>query len=99
MSQPDRTIEPMTSDWDALRPHHERGALFLVDADLDPIAVAHAIARDSADEVRGLIESGRLRRPAPDEVARWNQAPMAHQFRFGIVQPYVVARRIEQARA
>lgn len=94
MSDAEPTIEPMISDWEALRPHHTRGGLFLVEPPLDPVVVAQAIARDDADEVRRLLESGKLRRATPDEAANWEQAPLAHQFRFGIVQPYVVAQPI-----
>ncbi len=90
-----RALEALESDWVALRDHHRRGALFVVAPELDPLVVARAVASDAVEEVRAHLEAGRLRPPSADEAERWSAEPEAHRFRFYIVQPYVVAQRIE----
>jgi hypothetical protein len=89
-----RPIEVMASEWNALAPHHQRGALFLLDVDLDVRAVAEAIAGDRRIEVEALVGSGRLRRPTQDEERLFAASPETHRFRFAIVQPYIVAQRL-----
>ncbi len=91
-----RTLEAFESDWAALAAHHARGALFLVAAEADPLAIARAVAADAVDEVRGHLEAQRLRRPSADEVERFAAAPSEHRFVFYIVQPYVVAQPLER---
>lgn len=92
-----RALEEFESDWTALRMHHQRGALFVLEAGMDPLEVARAIASDAIDVVRGHLESGRLRRPSVEEAEQWSAAPDGHRFRFYIVQPYVVARSVGAA--
>jgi hypothetical protein len=94
MSTEARSIEALETDWRALRPHHERGALFLVSKGADLRTVALAIAEDRSDEVAALIASERLRRASAEEAALWNDESDAHRFRFAIVQPYIVAERL-----
>jgi hypothetical protein len=89
-----RSVEVLTTEWNALAPHHQRGALFVLADEVELRDAAEAIAEDRKAEVEALVASGRLRRPTPEEVERWAAAPEAHGFRFAIVQPYIVAQRL-----
>ncbi len=99
MTTEPRQVEVMASEWNALAPHHQRGALFLLADDLDLRAVAEAIAGDRRAEVEPLVTSGQLRRVTEDEAQRFTASPEAHRFRFAIVQPYIVAQRLATADA
>jgi len=92
MADAERSTELFTTEWDALAMHHRRGALLLVDAEIALPDVARALAADEADQVRQWLEAGRVRRPTPDEVSRW-EAEQGEHFVSAIVQPYVLAQR------
>ena len=72
--------------------HHRRGALFVVAPELLLVDVAVAIAEDDTELVGGWIAEGKLTRPDPTDVERWESGEPA-PFRAVIVQPYVLAQR------
>ena len=86
------TSEILPCDWGALRPHHQREALFLVSPDLDLVEAALAVASNRADRVEAWLTVGRLGRP---EAA---MAPVleAGRFQFVIVQPFVLAQLLSK---
>ncbi len=77
--------------WTPLAMHAKREALFLVDASLDLGDAAYALASNRTSVVAHWLERGLLRRPTPEERARFDLAPEERSFRFVIVQPYVLA--------
>ena len=85
--------ERAATDWRSLKPHHERGALFLVSGGVELLDAAVAIAEDDSAAVAGWLAQGALARPTDDEADRWTEEPDA-TFEFLIVQPYVVAVRV-----
>jgi hypothetical protein len=87
--------EVLACGWDALAPHHARGALLVVRPDLDLIAAASAIARDRHDRVEIWLAVGRIGRPGDDLVRRW--CTVSPRFQFVIVQPFVVAQELTAA--
>lgn len=78
------------ADWNALKAHHERGALFLVAGDLDLYEVACSIALDDVDSVKAWIESEKLIQPGEDEVKTWEADEYRKLGSFLILQPYVI---------
>ena len=79
-------------DWRRLAPHAKRGGLVLVDAALDLVEVAVAVATDESALVAQWMEALQLRRPSPDQIESW-QDDTEERFSVVIVQPYVLAQR------
>lgn len=86
--------ELLPSEWKMLAMHYRRDALFVVGSDLPLLEVAVAIAEDRAERVRAWIEAGRITRPTPAQVEAW-EAEVGAQFVSAIVQPYVLAQRLD----
>ncbi len=76
-----------TVAWSWLRPHHRRGILFLVDAEIELLEVAVAVAGDRVEMIREWLAAGSLQRPGPETVAVWESD--GGLFRGVIVKPYV----------
>ncbi len=79
-------------DWRPLAPHAKRGGLVLVDAALDLVEVAVAVATDDSATVQRWMEALQLRRPTEDQIESW-QDETEERFTVVIVQPYVLAQR------
>ena len=79
-------------DWRPLAPHAKRGGLVLVDAALDLVEVAVAVATDESALVAQWMEALQLRRPSPDQIESW-QDDTDERFSVVIFQPYVLAQR------
>jgi hypothetical protein len=86
--------EILPSEWAMLAMHHRRDAIFMVDDQLDLLEVALAVAQDDAEVVQAWIEAGRIARPTLEQVACW-EAEEGAPFLSVIVQPYVLAQRVE----
>lgn len=82
----DDAIEVQEVEWAMLKPHAERGALYLLDRAENLAEVGEAIRDDEVEKVRGLLQRSALTSPAPESVD--DDA----RYRFVIVQPYVVAQ-------
>ena len=76
-----------TVSWSWLRPHQQRGILFLVAEKLDLVAVAVTVAADYVAQIEVWLESGDLVWPTPDQVAEWEKS--GGLFSGIIVKPYV----------
>lgn len=79
-----------SADWNALKTHHERQALFLVAGDLDLYEVACSIALDDVEAVKGWIGAEKLRQPNDEEVESWSADEYRKLGSFLILQPYVI---------
>ncbi len=86
--------ELMPSEWKMLAMHYRRDALFVVTRELSLLEAAVAIAEDDAERVRAWIEAGHIARPTAKQAAAWENEP-GSQFVSAIVQPYVLAQRLE----
>jgi len=78
------------ADWSLLAPHHTRGALFIVDRELDLVEVATAIAQDDLNRVQIWLGNSQLRRPSEEEEKSWSEDQHRKMAQFLIVQPYVI---------
>lgn len=79
-------------DWKPLAPHARRGGLILVDAQLDLVDVALAVALDDSASVREWMERRQLAKPAEAQIDSW-QDDTEERFTILIVQPYVLVQR------
>ncbi|RLB55983.1 MAG: hypothetical protein DRJ42_04660 [Deltaproteobacteria bacterium] len=79
--------------WRAIEGHHRRGALFIVDVAVELVDVALAMAEDRTDAVKGWLDAAHIARPTGDDVDAWT-AEEGARFLFVIVQPYVLAQRL-----
>lgn len=86
--------EVMDAEWKMLAMHYRRAALFLVGNALQLIDVAVALAQDEQALVKSWIEEGALGRPTEEQVQQWQSETGAH-FRSVIVQPFVLAQRLD----
>lgn len=82
------------TQWQMLEVHHGRGALFMVKQGLELADVAAAMAEDRTDAVKGWLDAAQIARPSGDEVEAW-AAEQGTRFLFVIVQPYVLAQRLD----
>ena len=87
------TSELGTARWDRLAPHAKSENLILLDASLDLVGVAVAVADNDADQVQPWIESGLLAKPDSDAQDQMKTDPSVF-FRFVVVAPFVLAQRI-----
>ena len=81
--------EVMEADWELLKPHHERNALFILDSELNLIDTAINIALDRVELVKGSMNKNQIRRPKEKEVCLWDKSPNRKIGKFLIVSPYV----------
>lgn len=81
--------------WSDLQAHAERGVLFLFGGTETLVAVATAVAQDSADQVRAWQRAGELRQPTPEELGNWQKQPRK-LFESVVVQPFVLTRELPE---
>lgn len=78
------------ADWEMLRPHYERGALFKVDPSVDLFVVAAAMGLDDVEVVKDYLDQGKIKKA--DEADEVNFSADKNKFfaNFVVVQPYVL---------
>ena len=81
------------SAWKDLRPHAIRGQLIFVDVSLDLLEVGLAIAEDRSEDVTAWVDKGLLKKLDPTALEQGDAEKPWHE--FVIVQPFVLARRID----
>lgn len=77
-------------DWDALKPHHERGAVFFIKENLDLVTVAVAIAEDNVSQVKIWLDNGDFYKL--EQTQSFEKEPYNKMGHFLIVQPYVLVK-------
>tara|TARA_B100001248_G_scaffold262290_1_gene257337 strand:- start:15746 stop:16048 length:303 start_codon:yes stop_codon:yes gene_type:complete len=82
-----------TVEWPALKPHAERGALFLLSQKNDLVEVGARVAADDKAYIQALLEANQLQRVEPEQIKSLDQSPST-TFVFVIVQPYVFAQEV-----
>lgn len=79
--------------WHDLKDHLERGAIIVVDPDLDLREVADHIAGDHVAIVQDWIKEAKIGKPTAPQIQAWDEAP-TKEFNFLIVQPYVLVQEL-----
>lgn len=86
--------EVQETRWDALAIHAERGNLIMVSPKLDLLEAALAVAQDRTQDVETYLSAGLLHKLTEAQIAALD-AEENPKFRFVIVQPFVLASRLE----
>ena len=81
------------AQWEWLKPHLQRGTLFIIAQNLELAEVAFRIAQDDTDYILKVMNDNSLKRPSEEQIEKWDKTPLA-QFNFVIVQPYVLMQEI-----
>ncbi len=81
--------EVLDTDWELIKPHHTRQALFIVEPHLDLIQLAIDVALDNVSSVKNAMELNLLRYPSNNEIEKWDISPNNKIGKFLIVSPYV----------
>jgi hypothetical protein len=87
----------MSSYWEDLAPHQQRGALLLLAPALDLLDVAVALAGDDTERLKGWLASGVVRRANEQDRARYEsdaEEEAGIRFQFVIVQPWLLAQAL-----
>jgi hypothetical protein len=80
------------ADWDMLRDHHERKAVFLVDKSIDLLDACVAVAVDNTQLVSIWLSDNKLARPDKNQTESFEQEKFKKRFEFIIIQPYVLIK-------
>jgi hypothetical protein len=89
--------EVLSSYWEDLAPHQQRGGLLLLAPALDLLDVAVAVANDDKQRVANWLASGSLRRASEQDRARYEsdaEEEAGVPFQFVVVQPWVLAQAL-----
>lgn len=91
----EKLLEKLQNDvdeasWELLDQHHERGALFVIDNDLELPAVGFTMARDEVEYIRQWLADNKIYRPEEESIAIWKEQET--KFNYLIVQPYVLVQ-------
>lgn len=84
------------ADWDLLKQHYERDALFVVEDELDIFDICVAVANDNSSLIAGHLETNKVYRPSEEQVANWEKDKFKKMAQFLIVQPYVFIKLIRE---
>lgn len=79
------------ANWKALKAHFLRGALIEVSSELDLLDVGIIVAQDRSDEIRQLIEKGKLLKPTPGDTDDWKKD--STEFSSLILSPFVLIQK------
>jgi hypothetical protein len=82
--------------WRDLRVHLQREAIITVDAGLDLIVVAAAVAGDVSQQVQQWLEQGQLGKPSEEQLENWEREQDT-LFRLLIVQPFILVQDVSHA--
>lgn len=81
--------------WVMLEEHNQRQALLIVSPDLDLLDVGVSVAKDEVTLVKEWLDSQKLKRP-DEEMVKIYEEESDMEFDFIIIQPYVLAQKIEE---
>ncbi|MFN7684825.1 MAG: DUF2288 family protein [Oligoflexia bacterium] len=81
------------AEWTLLKPHAKRDAVLLVEASLDLMAVARAVAADDTESVQLWLNQKKLMRPNSEQISEWDAHP-SKTFETVVVAPYVLIKEL-----
>ena len=83
------------ADWDMLKQHHEKQAVFIVSKDLDILDVGVALAQDDKESVQLWLDKEQLAKPNTNQVENFEKSPYEKFCRFIIIQPFVLIQVLD----
>lgn len=84
------------ADWDLLKQHYERDALFIVEDELDIFDICVAVANDNSSLIAAHLNTHKIYRPSEEQVENWEKDKFKKMAQFLIVQPYVFIKLIRE---
>lgn len=88
--------ELLDTNWKPLAEHFARGAVYLLDKDLDIVEVGIAMAEDDVATIKRWLDDGLLYPPTPEEATAFAKNEDIY-FDMLIIEPYVLIQRKLQA--
>lgn len=86
--------EIQEADWELLKPHHDRQAVFILKPGFDLLAIGNQMAKDDVEAIKTLLNNGDLYRPAESDTKEWEKDLHKKFAKFLIVSPYVIIQLI-----
>ncbi len=86
----------LETSWAPLAEHFAKGAVYLLDKDLELVEVGESMASDNLSEVKQWLDNGLLYPPTPEEALQFNKTDEV-LFNMLIIEPYVLIQRKIQA--
>ena len=81
-------------NWIELQPHFARGALIVIDAELDLVKIASAFIKDDSAWISELMRSEKLRKPEITDTEHWHDVDQ--EFWAIVVAPWVLVQEIRR---
>lgn len=82
----------LDTNWKPLAEHFARGAVYLLDNDLDLIEVGVAMAQDDVSQIKTWLDDGLMCPPTPEEATHFAKDSDIY-FNMLIIEPYVLIQR------
>jgi hypothetical protein len=86
----------LETSWNPLAEHFAKGAVYLLDGDLELAEVGESMAGDNLSSVKEWLDNGLLYPPTPEEALKFSQTEEV-LFNMLIIEPYVLIQRKIQA--
>jgi hypothetical protein len=83
-------LETGRISWTEIQPHFARGAMILIDSDLDLVKIASAFIRDDREWIATLLGGNRVRKPNMLDAERWFTVDM--EFWAVVVAPWILVQ-------
>ena len=78
--------------WKDIHSHISRDAVVVISNELDIIDVAMAIYFDKKDEIKSLIDKGKVFKPSIEKITKWQKEE--ERIQCLVVYPFVVVQKI-----
>lgn len=82
----------LDTNWKPLAEHFARGAVYLLDKELELLDVGVAMAEDDVGRIKTWLDDGLLYPPTPEEATAFSKDSDIY-FNMLIVEPYVLIQR------
>ena len=86
----------LETNWNPLAEHFAKGAVYILDKDLDLVEVGESMANDNLSNVKDWLDNGLLYPPTPEEALQFSKTDDI-LFNMLIIEPYVLIQRKIQA--
>ena len=77
-------------NWSELQRHFARGALIVVEKDIDLVNIAEQISKDQESVIKHYLEDGKIRRATDDDAIEWNYKSQV--FWAIVIAPWVLVQ-------
>lgn len=84
--------EVLETNWPPLVDHFARGAVYLVDRELDLVEVGLTMADDDVSRIKSYLDDGLMYPPTPEEATSFSEDESLF-FNMLIIEPYVLIQR------